>query len=234
VSAFAGPGVRCPHEGCRAVFAKARNLDEHLERIHRWRDGVAPANAQLDSPATKETAMPRTYQCVECDPPTEFGSFDERAEHVRAEHFPVAEPELKPAPFMAPAARPHVCPDCDRSFVALKGLVAHQASAHSTDGPVFCDGCEKDFANERTFKRHRTMGHCRPSVARQVGDLVERIRPVALAPPPIRVSPDPGQPTSSIPACIEILTSERARLLEQLARVDTALAALAGALPKGA
>lgn len=212
MSAFAAPGHPCPHEGCTATFAKPRNLDDHLERIHHWRNGIAPRNAQLITPPVPEKpTMSRTYTCLECH--AGFPTFDERAAHVVAEHEqPVGAPP-PPADELRRALR---CPECGREFSRQNGLSRHMAETH---------GARNTRAATVRPRRPKTpkIEHEQPAVTYELA---------GPAPAPVVDPAGASSLASSIDTpigrAIATLTAEHARLLEQADRINQALHALTG------
>ncbi len=181
MSAFAGAGERCPHVECVAVFAKRRNLEAHLEHVHRWKDGIAPRNAQL----REKPERARTYLCVECDPPSEWPTFDARKAHTLDVHFADEPIQVE----VVSATHRLAQPDTPGVICALRGCLKllpprspnggrprkycsdqcarKAARPEGPGGDHVCEQCEKGFPTSNALVGHMRAAH-RPPVLCEV------------------------------------------------------------------
>lgn len=237
MSAFAGPGARCPHVDCEAVFAKGRNLEDHLEHVHRWKDGVAPRNAELRD---VEPERARTYLCVECDPPTEWSTFDARKAHtldvhfadepieveiVSATHRPSTETTngvicalkgcLKLLPPRSPNGgrpRKYCSDDCAKRAARPERVGAHQ-----------CEECDKGFPTAQALAGHYRAAHRPPVLCEVCGRSFAHSGLLAIH----TKAKHPRTARTEDPLR-SALVERRDELVKRLARIERALAALDG------
>ena len=61
-----------------------------------------------------------------------------------------------------------VCDVCDRHFNSTKLLSMHKRIEHKVNGGHKCEHCDKEFTNDRTFKKHLHDAHCSGVTTRRI------------------------------------------------------------------
>ena len=68
-------------------------------------------------------------------------------------------------PFYQTGNNRYICTVCGKHFSVMKNVRIHQ-NIHTGEKPYKCPTCPKDFANDRTFYRHRKICALRNNVSR--------------------------------------------------------------------
>ncbi|MGH0162147.1 UNVERIFIED_CONTAM: hypothetical protein FKN15_042326 [Acipenser sinensis] len=156
-------GVHNHGRGAEIEAVHNRGHGAEIEAVHNHQYGAEietvhshQYGAEIETVLIKEELPELEYSC------TEVPDSDHNNTRVHDEHSepssrpPVLDPGKSPQRRIAPAEKPHRCPDCGKRFRRLAHLRDHRR-IHTGEKPFQCEDCGKRFSRLEHRKIHQRI-----------------------------------------------------------------------------